>query len=656
MTEQAHRQALPKGYMLEEYQVGRVLGAGGFGLTYLGWDTRLDKPVAIKEYLPNDLAVREADHSVLPKSGGDEENFRWGLDRFLDEARTLARFRHPNIIAVHRYFEAHNTAYIVMEYAEGETLAGMLKRGVAGESRLLSILEALLDGLEEVHRGDFLHRDIKPGNILIRTDGSPVLVDFGAARQAIGGRSRSITSVVTPGYAPIEQYSPRGNQGPWTDIYALGAVMYKAVTGAPPPDATERVRNDDMTPAVEAARGKYSAALLRAIDWALAVDEDKRPQDVPAWRRALRDDAPARKSVATEPPAKPEGKPEVGRKVEGKKSSGPQTKRFVWITAAAVMLVIVVGLLEARRGAEEARQEAARVAERLAREEAAAEKRRAEAAARREAERLAREKAARYAVGNQFRDCPTCPQMVVLPAGSFMMGSPSSEAGRDDNEGPVHRVRIARPFAVGVYEVTRGEYARFVSATGHRHGDSCWTYEGGEWEERSGRNWRRPGFSQTDRHPVVCVSWVDARAYARWLSGETGESYRLLSESEWEYAARAGTTTAYYFGDRISSSQANYNNNEGRTLPVGSYPANGFGLHDVHGNVWEWMEDCWNDSYRGAPSTGRSWDSGDCRRRVLRGGSWYIRPRYLRSAIRNWSTTGSRNLLAGFRVARTLTP
>jgi len=169
MPDQTHRQALPKGYMLQEYQVDRVLGAGGFGLTYLGWDTALDKPVAIKEYLPNDLALRAANHSVVAKSRDDEDSFRWGLARFLDEARTLARFKHPNIVSVHRYFEAHGSAYIVMEFVEGETFGAYLKRaGQPKESFLLSVITALLDGLAEVHRAGFMHRDIKPGNILLR--------------------------------------------------------------------------------------------------------------------------------------------------------------------------------------------------------------------------------------------------------------------------------------------------------------------------------------------------------------------------------------------------------------------------------------------------------------------------------------------------------
>ena len=281
-------------------------------------------------------------------------------------------------------------------------------------------------------------------------------------------------------------------------------------------------------------------------------------------------------------------------------------------------------------------------------------------------EALARERAALWP-GKVFRDCADCPEMVVVPAGTYRMGSPSHEEGRYDDEGPVHEVRIVKPFAVGVHEVTRGQWSEFVTETNHHTGDSCWTYENGEWEERSGRSWRRPGFSQSDGHPVVCVSWDDAEAYVRWMSRVTGEEYRLLSESEWEYVARAGTTTPFHFGATISTEQANYDGNytygsgrEGvyreRTVPVGSFASNRFGLHDVHGNVWERVQDCWNESYAGAPRDGSAWERGDCSTRVVRGGSWVNGPGYLRSALRVRYSIGDRNSHYGFRIARTLTP
>ena len=285
--------------------------------------------------------------------------------------------------------------------------------------------------------------------------------------------------------------------------------------------------------------------------------------------------------------------------------------------------------------------------------------------------------------GEVFRDCPSCPEMVVIPAGTFRMGSPASEEGRSDDEGPQHRVTL-RSFALGRLEVTRSEYAAFVTATGYGPGDGCaeWTGRLARWTVHAERSWRAPGFAQGGGHPVVCVSWGDAQAYAEWLSAETGESYRLPSESEWEYAARAGTTTARYWGAG-SDGQCGYANgadaalmkspffkpgrasekvgcNDGAigTASVGSYGANDFRLFDVLGNVAEWVEDCWHDDYRGAPSDGRAWTvGGNCGRRAWRGGSWhggFGGPGRLRSASRSWQGAANRVVHIGFRVARTL--
>ena len=293
MSEEQHRLALPQGTRIRDFEFHRVLGYGGFGITYLGWNLSLDIPVAIKEYLPGDLATRKQDLSVVPQTSQAASDFQWGLERFLDEARILARFQHPNIVRVHQYFEAHGTAYIAMDYVEGEDLSTYLARkGTLSEDELKGILYPLLDALEVIHRADFLHRDIKPGNVVIRdTDGSPVLLDFGSARQAIEAKSRPITSIVTPGYAPIEQYSSQIRQGPWTDIYALGGVCYRALTGQVPCGATDRIRNDPLTPLAQRYAGRASGAFLSAIDWALAVDDRDRPQSVGAWRAAMVGDA-----------------------------------------------------------------------------------------------------------------------------------------------------------------------------------------------------------------------------------------------------------------------------------------------------------------------------------------------------------------------------
>jgi serine/threonine protein kinase len=281
--------ALPSGYQIHEYVVDKVLGVGGFGITYLGRDTTLNLRVAIKEYLPNELAVRDAALNVLPKSSDCEETYYWGLDRFLQEARLLARFNHPNIVRVLRFFEANGTAYMMMQYEDGESLDEKLKKlGAPDEAWLQGILFPLLDGLKVMHDEGFLHRDIKPGNIYIRrSDGSPVLLDFGAARAQMRGKDQNMTAIVTPGYAPFEQYFTDGCQGPWSDIYAFGAVIYKAITGKAPPEAASRVKKDTMVTASEAGKGRYSDKFLRAVDWALQSDEKKRPQTIEDWQRAL---------------------------------------------------------------------------------------------------------------------------------------------------------------------------------------------------------------------------------------------------------------------------------------------------------------------------------------------------------------------------------
>ena len=241
--------------------------------------------------------------------------------------------------------------------------------------------------------------------------------------------------------------------------------------------------------------------------------------------------------------------------------------------------------------------------------------------------------------GTVFRDCEVCPEMVAVPAGSFMMGSPE-----EADETPIHRVTIAEPFAVGKYEVTFAEWEACVADGG------CYGHEPDD------EGWGR------GNRPVINVNWSHAQTYAMWLSEKTGEPYRLLSEAEWEYVARAGSgTRKYSWGNEVGRNRANCDGcgsrwDDKQTAPVGSFAANGFGLHDVHGNVWEWLQDCWNETYAGAPADGSAWEQGDCNRRVLRGGSWEFDPGILRSALRGWDPTGNRDNGVGFRVARSLTP
>lgn len=290
MEEPVHRHTLPKGFELHEYSIESVLGRpGGFGITYLAKDRNLEQYVAIKEYLPSDFAIREGISTVYVKSASFQESFQWGLKCFEEEARVLARFNHPNIVRILRFFKLNGTAYLVMEYQEGLSLTEYLQQhGTLDQEALLGMVLPLIDGLKKIHDAGFLHRDIKPNNIYIRTDKTPVLLDFGSARYALGQRSRSITTIVSPGYAPLEQYdNVTSEQGPWTDIYALGGVMYYAISGETPPAATRRVNKDPMTPAITMGAGRYSRSILTAIDWALEPSEDKRPRSVDKWREQL---------------------------------------------------------------------------------------------------------------------------------------------------------------------------------------------------------------------------------------------------------------------------------------------------------------------------------------------------------------------------------
>jgi serine/threonine protein kinase len=279
-------QALPAGTQLGDYRLDVVIGHGSFGITYRAFDTQLAKLVAIKEYLPVEFAVRQGLREVVPRGTRYADDFAWGRDRFLDEARALARFRHAHIVPVLRYFEANGTAYTVMEFEDGRSLAELLspegRRLPPDDVRRLG--DGLLSGLGAVHEQGFLHRDIKPSNIIIRRDGVPVLIDFGAARQAIGGRTRTLTGILTPQYAPIEQYALDGKQGAWSDIYSAAAVIHHALAGRPPPEAAARVGTDPYRPLVEREAGLMDATFLRAVDAGLAFSAKDRPQSVREWR------------------------------------------------------------------------------------------------------------------------------------------------------------------------------------------------------------------------------------------------------------------------------------------------------------------------------------------------------------------------------------
>ena len=288
---------LPVGYLLRQYRLDAVLGAGGFGITYLGVHEALQIQVAIKEYFPvewcyrdrNEINVLANSQGSLPDSKIGQPTYSYGLERFLYEARILARINHPDVVRVRDFFEANGTAYIVMDYEDGEPLSHRLHQETRlPEAEVFRLVDDLLPALEAVHTQGYLHRDLKPANLYRRTDGRTLLIDFGAARQELGRHSKSLISILSPGYSPIEQYLVGGKgHGPWSDIYALGAVFYHCVTGVVPVEAPARLLDDPLCPAEEAAAGRYSLALLRTIDQAMAARPEKRFQNVAQMRAAL---------------------------------------------------------------------------------------------------------------------------------------------------------------------------------------------------------------------------------------------------------------------------------------------------------------------------------------------------------------------------------
>ena len=360
-----HRSALPEGTQLHNYTLEKVLGAGGFGITYMARESITERAVAIKEYLPSSLAVRERDGmTVQPVSETTRSDYEWGLTRFRQEAKLLLSLRHPNIVPSLNYFEGNGTAYLVMEYQEGQTLSQVTAGATAlEESEVREFLEPLLDGVEAVHKAGLLHRDIKPDNIFIRNDGTPVLIDFGSARQALGHHSQSLTAVVTDGYAPFEQYERGGDQGPWTDIYAIGAVLFRALVGHRPPTSTKRLSAQYKGSPDPAAQGfatlrqRVSKQLARAIEGALMVNGEDRPQSIADFR-ALLADSGARATIRRPDAANPTlvaGTREQASYRTGEShltisAAAPRRRRSIPVYAALAVLLLGGGAAAAYLG------------------------------------------------------------------------------------------------------------------------------------------------------------------------------------------------------------------------------------------------------------------------------------------------------------------
>ena len=784
---------LELGSHLDDYLIVDVLGQGGFGVTYQALDPSLQRHLAIKEYFPEQFAQRR-DGIVV--AGDGEENqrmFQWGLERFLSEARTLARFQHPNVVEVTRYFEANGTAYLAMKFEEGKDLDKWLteRKEPLSETEITAFILPILDGLQAIHEQGLIHRDVKPQNIMIRNDGTPVLIDFGSARPSSRADNSALTAVISPGYSPPEQYGIDDSslQGPATDIYAIAGVIYRMISGSGPPDALLRIAGKKMAPAASVSARELNPQLLRAVDAGLALDASSRPQTALEYRNLLTGQAPnkaakvqpakdddatfvrpmpgsppgtdrssgrtrgvlATLAVAmavavavavaafgylglgwwqeTETPAEPNAAnappaldPQVSvaprlfaltlelnpddAKVEftGAKNADNEDLRFDQAYRPGMMLsagryqveASLAGYVTSREWLDHGPQssehaitlapvpvpvpapaaEVPRYALTLdlsprdatvdlvgfARQyqpglklEPGSYRLRVSKGGYETSEQTFRMPERRQTVvvtlrpmpGAQFKDPLTSasgqvlnrpgPTMVVIPSGTFKMGDLAGVGLADEN--PVHRVSIGRAFALSKYEVTFADYAEFARSTGTEP---------------------PPNRSGQGNRPVINVNWDKASEYASWLSARTGERYRLPTEAEWEYGARAGSTTRYPWGEKIDCDKAHIKscgNEWGNGLaPVGSFAPNQFGLHDMHGNVQEMTQDCYQRSYSGVRADGGAWEREDgfyCDVRVTRGGSMNSRATQLRSARRG-NVDPRRNPYTdlGFRVAR----
>ena len=669
------------------YRLERLIAQGGMGQVWQAMDLATHAElghsarVALK-ILPPQLTM-SATHAKL----------------LVEEATQARQLAHEHIVRVYEWAQDPATAsyFIIMECLEGEDLDSLLAReGRFTLERTTELLAPVADALQYAwDKHKLVHRDIKPGNVFVTRKGEIKLLDFG-----IAARARSSASSIgleapansgTAGYRAPEAGANQREPARALDVYAVAVMIYQMVEGRMPFDG---VRTASHNPSKPEALTERQWQVLQS---GFALAPGQRPAAVAELLHQLRHAVgPTPAEIAAR-----EAQARANEELRQKQLAGQRKANAE--AAAAAQLIRERQRKEqektARAEAEAARRErkdalrqqlldrraADAEAARLANEEQQRKVLQAKAAAayRAEQQRARAELAARTqaelarllpshnspvadaegVLRDRFLDgSGTGPELVLIPTGRFQMGSPEHErkkaieAGSKknwlDRETPQHWVGIEQPIAMGRYPVTVGQWRAFAQATGWQ--------PGGEFD------WTAPGFHQADDHPVVGVSWNDAQSYLRWLVEQTGQVYRLPSEAEWEYACRAGTRTAFYFGDSISTDLANYDGNYSYngspkgvyrqgTSRAGEFAPNPWGLYDMHGNVWEWVQDVVHDNYEGAPNTGAAWEEGgDQARRILRGGSWMYNPRYLRSALRNGFSCALGNDIVGFRVARNL--
>jgi serine/threonine protein kinase len=604
---------------LENFQIERILGKGGFGITYVALDLHLGKRVAIKELLPDSIATRVEGSTVVPQTASMQESWEWARARFLEEAQILAGFSHPAIVGVHRLIEANGTVYMVMDFIDGESYEARLRRigKEADQATLMAVMGPILAGIEELHAKNLLHRDIKPDNILINSRGQAVLIDFGSARWAIG-EGREVTTIITPGYSPLEQYQTRGRMGPWTDIYALGGVMCRAITGEKPPSAPDRVGTDCFAWLSYRNPGGFSEEFLRCIDWALRPEAVERPQSVQEFQAALQQSLVEKTKPGAMPG--PSVRPVVAMRRTEAKSRKQKERSYAIPTFVGFALLAVAGS---------------------------------------------------FYFSSAKETSPESPLVSNEPASPPKPTTSATKSPKSPEAVPKRNVQAPEapqsPFPSAPFTNTLG--MRFLPVPGSDVLMSAWETRVGDYarfaEGRKGisTEWKRPGFTQNSSHPVVQVSWIEANKFCDWLSLKEGLHYRLPTDAEWSTAVglsnEPGTSPAeknkslpgFVWGqkwpppDMVGNFGATLDMDDfEHTSPVGEFRKSPYGFHDLAGNVVEWCADLFDPTI---PELGR----------VVRGGSFFNSGReHLGASFRKPLSEKHRGVATGFRIVLDPTP
>nr|WP_235006881.1 bifunctional serine/threonine-protein kinase/formylglycine-generating enzyme family protein [Calothrix rhizosoleniae] len=652
-----------QGHQLQngKYTIERDIAEGGFGITYLARDER-NQRVVIKSL--NEKVQKRPDFAKFQQD-------------FLNEAVKLAKCNHPHVVKVHEVFQEGNLWCMAMEYIQGEHLADIVvNRGALPEAEAVGYIRQIGEALTVVHNNGLLHRDVKPANILIRT-GKPeaVLIDFGIAREFTSSQTRLHTPYLSHCFAPIEQYQTVAKRGAYTDVYALAATLYFLVTKHLPHPALNRVSGVvlDLPRSINPSLSvRVNDAILKGME----VEPENRPQTMQEWLELLKEPVvipqpPTPTPVTPQPPrnqppppkpptpqpASTIPSPAINQNQQANQKAltpvNPSRRKFMeWVGAGLGCSLFVVSKLITDTSSQTSTTSTSTSTssqistpqivsppspvtkistksnfllqtldfETVTVDSKGAIVNRRQLGAKHFAEDL----------GNGVTL-----EIVQIPGGTFTMGSPAGEAQRDDDEGPQRQVTVPG-FFMGRYAVTQAQYQAIM-----------------------GKN---PSSFKGEKRPVEEVSWNDAVEFCKKLSQKTGRTYRLPSEAEWEYACRAGTTTPFYFGETITTDLVNYDGNypygsapkseyRERTTDVGTFPPNAFGLYDMHGNIWEWCEDVYNENYQNAPRDGSAWLTGnDNDIKLLRGGSWLGNARNCRAAYRGRSARAGRGNVVGFRV------